>query len=356
MLNKSKIYLLAILAILVIIGVSIRFPYNIKGPCIISAKTEWALIQIEPDKLLYKLLDNTNGKMTHFTILQYDREDFIQFNLNTLPEKSYVVNKGDTIARIYSTDNQIILSNLIGELKKAQANLAMVSTGEKAALREEARQALKMSQIQFNSFVPQYQRKKDLYEKNLIGAEEWEIARSRYNLYQSNINKEQAGLQALESGEKQEIIHYYETQIDQIMTQVDLMQGKLALESIRSPISGILTYSNGDSIICQVDEVDTLLLQLTVPVEELKYISLGQKVSFYSFETGKNYTASIISIGKRSRFINNRSMYMIRAVIENSAQQLTPSMTGFAKIHAEKVTLLTQLTRAFNRYLGFRYL
>jgi multidrug efflux pump subunit AcrA (membrane-fusion protein) len=301
-------------------------------------------------------LDNTNGKLTHFTILQYDREDFIQFNLNTQPKESYVVDKGDTIARIYSSDNQIILSNLKGELKKARANLAMASTGEKAALQEEARQALKMSEIQFNSFVPQYQRKKDLYEKNLIGAEEWEIARSTYNLYQSNINKEQARLQALESGEKQEMIYFFETQIDQIQSQIELMKGKLALESIRSPMRGILTYGTGDSIICRVDQIDTLILQLPVPAEELKYISLGQNVSFYSYETGKNYIATIINIGKRSRLINNRSMYMINAIVENSEHQLAPSMTGYAKIHCEKVTILTQLNRAFNRYLGFRYL
>jgi hypothetical protein len=354
--DKTKYIILAVAVVLLLIFLLVKFPYNIKAPCFITAQKEWALIQVETDKLLSRVIDHANGSVTNYTLLQFDREDFVQINLQSLTSDHQRINKGDTIANVYSSDNHLLMVNLVGELEIARRNRSMVSSGEKTAVQEEALQALNMARIEFDAFVPQYQRKKKLYDQTLIGVEEWETTQSTYDLYQSNINRQQARLEAMQSGEKQEMIQFYEARVEQIREQLVLLQKKLDMETIISPLAGTLTTTGGDSILCRVERFDTLLLKIALPAPELKYTLPGQNISVFAQETGKTYTASIIKIRQRSQLINGTLKYIITGKIENPALELMPGMSGLAKIHGESVTLYGQFVRALNRYIGFSLL
>ncbi len=354
--DKSKYIILSAVLVLLLIFFLVKFPYNIKAPCIVSAQEEWVLIQAETDKLLSRVFDNAHGKVKNYTLLQFDREDFVQVNLISLTADQQKITKGDTIACIYSSDNHRQMANLIGELEKARRNRSMVSSGEKTAVQEEALQDLNMARIEFDAFIPQYQRKKKLYDQNLIGVEEWETTQSTYDLYQSNINRQQARLDAMQSGEKQEMIQYYEAQVEQIREQINLLQEKLDMEIITSPLTGMLTGAGSDSILCRVECLDTLLLKIAMSAAELRYILPGQNITVYIQETGKTYTAAVINIRNRSRLINGTLKYIITGSMENPDSALMPGMSGYAKIHGESVTLFGQFVRALNRYIGFSLL
>jgi hypothetical protein len=351
--HKIKIILLLTAVIFLLILTTIKFPYIIKEPCSITAQQEWALIQVEPDKLLSRIFDNETEMIINFTLIQFDREDFVQFSIDSALIDQQIINTGDPIARIYSSDNHLILTNLVGELEKALTKRSIMNSGEKKALQEEARQSLNMAQVQFDAFIPQYQRKKKLFEQKLIGIEEWQIAQSTYDLYQVNINMQSARLEAVQSGEKKEMIKNIDAEIGQIQGEIELLKEKLDLEMIKSPLSGIVTDTKGDSIICQVELIDTLLLKIAVSALELKYISSNLKITAYIQETANYYEASIIKVGNRSRTTNAGIKYIITARVKNTDNELMPGMSGYAKIHCDKVSLITQFSRTLKRYMGF---
>jgi hypothetical protein len=356
MLKQPKIILIAIFVVILIVLVAVKFPYNIKAPCQIVPKTEWSLIRVNPDKLKSRVLDNGDRKILSYALLQYDREDFVQFEMNPQLQNNQQITAGDTIAALSSSKNQMTLANYEGELEKALANLAMVSTGEKVALQEEALEALRMAEIEYEAFEPQHKRKMELFQKDLIGAEEWEITQASYNIYQRNVVMARARLNAIRSGEKQEIIHYMQAQIDLLIEQIKLSRNKMNLEIIRSPLHGRLIFSGSDSVICKVERVDTLLARMAIPAGELKYTTPGQNVDILISENGNYYTAEVINVHKGNFFINGLPVYILTARIENKMDDLLPGMSGYAKLNAESVTLLTRLVREFRRYAGLNLL
>jgi hypothetical protein len=354
--KRNSLLLAGSLLVLIVIFTTIKFPHKIKATCLIVPKAEWSLIRVDPEKLKSRLLNYQEGKVISYSLLQYDREDFVQFEMNPLLRDNQWINQGDTIAVLSSSKNQMMLKNFEGELQKAKANLAMVSTGEKTALQDEAQQALRIAEIELNAFEPQYKRKIELYGQDLISAEEWETAKATFNMYQSNVTMAKARYHAIRSGEKKEIIQYMQAQIDQISEQVRTVKDKLKRETILSPHGGILTFSGGDSVLCRVDQVDTLLIRLAIPAGDLKYVKPGQKISILISETGNFYNARLTSIRKRSFIMQGRPVYFITGKIQTEQEDLIPGMSGYAKIRSEDTTLATRFIRAFKSYPGINLL
>jgi len=150
--------------VLVFLLAVIEYPYAVKSPCRVVAQSEWSLIQLEPDKLSSRLVRNDSNKIQDFTLLQFNRQDFFRFSLSPEIRPGQPVREGQVIGSIVSSENQLILDNLVGELDKARANLEFLSTGEKSPVQEEARHALEYARAELAVFEPQLRRKQKLYD------------------------------------------------------------------------------------------------------------------------------------------------------------------------------------------------
>jgi len=347
--KNKKIFFPLIIITLLFLMVIIKFPYTIEAPCQIVGQREWALIQVEPDKVLSKTFDNKEDRTLNFTLLQFAREDFVQFKQFSTTENW--INQDDAIANIASLDNQLALSNLNGELKKARDNLAIVSVGEKEASQDEAEHTAELAEIQFSAYEPQYLRNKDLFKANLISSAEWEISRATYEGYKSNIALQRARLEVIKTGEKTEILRYMDDHIDLINSQIHLMKSKIALGNIHAPFDGLISYPVRDSIICLVENVDSLLCKLLIPAVDLNYVNVGQNIKIRLFETGEVQMAEILVIAKRSRLMNGGPGYLVTGYIDAPSDEIKPGMSGLAKVQCESITALEYLTRSFNKYL-----
>ena len=327
----------------------VRFPYDIEVPCQIVGQKSWALIQVEPDKLLSKTYDNTQDKTLNFTLLQFDREDFVKFQ--HFIKEDFWINKDDPVAKVISLDNQIMMANLTGELEKARDNLAIATAGEKEALTKEAEHALELAKIQFEAYAPQYQRNKELYEKNLISPSEWEITRATYDGYQSNIALQEARLEVMRTGEKDEIVRYMKDHVSQLQNQVQLMNSKMELGDIRAPFDGVISYPSQDSIICLIENTDSLLCKLPIPVSELKFVDPGHSINIRLYETDNEYEAVLMDTGRRSKLINGSPVYIGTGYLHSETNDAAPGMIGIAEVHCDEVSLIELLYRSFNAYV-----
>jgi hypothetical protein len=346
--RNKKIIIPLIVILLLILMVTIKFPYNINVPCQIVGQQEWALIQVEPDKIVSKMFDNREDRTLNFTLLQFAREDFVQLRQFTAIENW--INQDDAIANITSLDNQLALTHLSGELDKAHDNLAIVSAGEKKALQEEAEHAAELAEIQYAAYKPQYIRDKELFDNNLISSAEWEISRATYDGYKSNIALQRARLEVMRTGEKNEILRYMNNQIELLNGQVQLMKTKMALGNIRAPFSGIISYPSQDSIICLVENVDSLLCKIPLIASELRYVERGQGINIHLFETSGEHQAEVIKIGQRSKLINGMPSYIVTGYLNSTSDDVRPGMSGIAKVQCESITVLEHLSRSFKKY------
>jgi len=329
--------------------ITIKFTYTIKVPCQIVGQKEWTLIQVEPDKIISKIYDNRKDVTLNFTLLQFAREDFVQFRQISMDEDW--VSKDDPIASFNSLDNQISMANLTGELEKAHTNLAVVTAGEKQALLEEAERALDLANIQFTAYEPQYLRNKELYENNLISSAEWEITRATYEGFISNKALQTARLEVMRTGEKDEIIRYTQDHLEQLRSQVQLMNTKLAMGNINAPFDGVISYPSQDSIICLVEKVDTLLCKLPAPAPELKYIKAGSEITIRLFEIPGEHLGELLDVSHRMKLINGLPGYILTGYLNSDSNEASPGMTGIAEVQCDNVTIIEHLVRSFNKYL-----
>jgi xanthine/uracil/vitamin C permease (AzgA family) len=145
---KKSIVLSAVFLLVLIALLTVKTPYTIKAPCRIIAQNEWTLTQIQPDKLSAELVKNDSNIVKYFSLLQFDRQDFVEFSMAPHVFQGMSVNSGDVIGNMVSSENRLLLVELKGELEKAKASLLSLSTGEKEALQAEAEQAIKYTKAE----------------------------------------------------------------------------------------------------------------------------------------------------------------------------------------------------------------
>ena len=353
---KQLILIGSLLTVLVLFMVLFKLPYTVKSPCRFVAQGEWSLSQLEPDKLSARLVRNDSNKVQSFRLLQFDRQDFIQFALGADIHHGLSVQKGQPIGNIVSSENQLRLANLLGELEKARANLDYLGTGEKKSVQAEARQALEYAKAELAAFLPELKRKRQLYEQALISKEEWEIAEANHELYKLNIALQEARLNVVQSGEKAEGIQLIEADASRLEDQIEVMQQKLAYETVQTPISGVITDSEIETVLCRVSKIDTIVIQIPVEAEQRKYLEIDQRIKIHTLDGYIVFMGTVDAIGNRARMINGRPMFIVTSQIENPERKLLPGMTGYAKIYCEQVTLFERIRRAWNLYIGAKFL
>ena len=276
----------------------------------------------------------------------------MQFSLDESLTSNEWVCQGQAVAHLTSSENQLSMMNLMGDLRKAQADLRSANTGEKSAIQEEKIQALNLAKAQLMAFEPQVRTKQELLEQNLISDEEWEITESTYKLHQSNVLMHEAMLETARTGEKREALDRIEAEIARLQDQIRIMRQKQELGQLLAPIDGLITYRLHDNILCNVSKADTVILQIPVSAREVKLIKPGQKITSYCIDLDLWFDSRVFKVGRRAQVINGSFMYVVTSIIQNDQQTLQAGMTGRCKIYCDKISGFKYIQRLWRHYIG----
>mgnify|MGYP006290625391 CR=1 FL=1 len=354
---KKLIFLSAVFFLVLIVLLTVKTPYTIKAPCRIIAQHEWTLTQIQPDKLSAELVKNDSNIVKYFSLLQFDRQDFVEFYMAPNVFQGMSVNSGDVLGNMISSENRLLLVELKGQLEKARASLLSLSTGEKETLQAEAEQAIKYAKAELNAFKPKLERSRALYQQELISKEDWEIAEATHETLKLNVALQEARLKVLQTGEKKESIRINEADINRLQDQIEILKNKMALEVIKSPIDGVIHDPNLEQgILCNVSKIDSLVIQIPVKEELRKHIEVGQKIRFYTVDRKVSFSGIVRFISNQARMVTGKPMVILTSVVKNPQNELIPGSTGYAKIYCANISLLKRLQREFNLYLGSKYI
>ena len=328
------------IAVLLVAAGLFETHYTVKLPCIFMAHAEWSIHMDDPEKLYIELKRNDKNTLEHYTCFQFSRPDLVHFSLSPHISFGNHIATGETVATIQSQEDDYRLQTLETELDNTLAELNMLSTGEKPEVQEEARQGWLYAKTQLETYEPQLQRKRELYQSKLLSYEELDLAESAYRLYRVNLALQEAKLKSVSSGEKQEYIDYISQELEGTQKQVELLQRKLAANRVCSPISGIVGESYDPGVLCQINKSDTLVAQIPVTVEHLSRLKKGQPVCL---ATRNNYYnklhGRIDNIGTQAYLVNGKTFFMVKCIIPNFKDSILPGSTGLAVIQCDKITL-----------------
>jgi len=331
----------------------IKFDHFLKTPCRFVAQAEWKVIQNEPDKIFSVIKRNDSNMVQQFNLLQISRPDYIHYTINDTIYQTGLVKKGDIVARVYSFQDQILLAQLQGLRNVAQADVEVMTTGEKPAIREEAIQTLNHARAQFANFTPQYERVKQLYGQKLASDNEMDIAQATFDLYKVNVALAEARVKVVETGEKSAEIRKSQNELEDYENQIQVLEQKLRSQYITAPISGQVSESLLDStVLCLVNKVDTMVVQIMLRENQLRYIrpDLPVKVYYNGFR-GRVDSTRVLSIGNKAELIYGMPIYIAKARIANNSSDILPGMTGYVKIKAGKMDLVSLIKMEWDNYL-----
>ncbi|MBN2411967.1 hypothetical protein JXQ31_09770 [candidate division KSB1 bacterium] len=353
--NKLNLilYCVVIIGAIIVLSVLIKFDNVLKCPCRFVAQSEWTVVQNEPDKIMSVIRNNDSNIIQHFNLLHVSRPDFIDFNLNNDILKKGYIEQGESVANIFSYEDNIRLSGLQGLLNQTKADLAVLLTGDKPAVREEAEQALNVAKAELSAYSPQVERIRNLYNQKLVSERELEIAESTYELYKLNVSLADARLKSVESGAKQADIDKIKTVAADYENQINILQKKLKAQSIIAPISGVLRESFLDNtILFGVNKIDTLVVQIIIREHQLKYIEKEFPVNIhFNSMLGRVDTTRIDKISRTAETIYEKPMYIVQAKISNHDFSILPGMTGVAKIKTGRTDFYQIIKREWEKYL-----
>lgn len=341
---------LAIVSVILFIGF-LPWPYRISVPCYIVPIEEWELIQVNPDKLLSRVRQNIHFKTSQYTLLQFDRQDFVQFLPDSTLRFGQKVEKGQYIGKLVSSENELVLANLQGELEKAKANLALIQTGEKPAIQQEAVEALEYAKAQHAAILPQVERKRKLFEQHLISQEEWELMSTTEALLRQNIALQEARLKVVRSGEKTEMIRMIKADIERLQQQVNVLQSKMALGEIRAPLEGVFFFS-ADSVLCRIARMDSMVCIMPIRPECVTLIHAGNRVYVWDRATGKKHHGIIFAIDQKSVMVGNQPVFLANTCIPNRDGRLSAGILGRGWVLGKPMSLWTRLDRWWKIHRG----
>jgi len=318
---------------------------SISGPCRFVAQKEWSVYQIDPDKLYWRLIDHDSSRVESFSLLFFNRPDYITVSLAPGINAGRPVRRGQTIAHYFSHDDHGQYADLAGLLDNARARLEFLRSGEKASVLAEAEKALAYAQQERLAFEPKLKRQRELYSGNLISEQELELSEDTARLLRINVDLQQARLRTVSTGEKVESLAVAEAEISRLQDQLDLMETKLAVERVSTPIPGIVLDQLGDSVLCSVSKDDTLVVQMPVHENRIFQVRKGQALQVSTSDRRLTLKAQVHSVGRKVQLVLDQPMYIVTALMPNTEYDIRPGMTGSCKIVLDRISLLRYLAR-----------
>ncbi len=349
---KTPIAIALVILIIVIIFLPIEYPSSINSKGKLLPHKTWLISKETDGRLTTELLDNVTGLNNEFSVTQFERGDAVQFKFNLDLISLGIVQQGDTIGYVISNEIEKDIEKLKGELISAKALLNVQTSSEKESVIEEEKSKLVFAEKELEEQTKIYERKKKLFDRDLISQQEFEADEARYELAKININIAKERLRSVQSGAKAEEIDYASTQISTIENEIRVLQKRYESNNIISPIAGNVTRSFSSDTLLIINDVSKNIVLIPIKWQDSGKLKPEQQVVVSSPNINETLQGKVFSIGNAVKTLNGIQFIMVTAVFEDSISQLKPGLLVDCKIHIDDSTALELIKEFFKPVLN----
>jgi len=274
------------------------------------------------------------------------------------------------------------ISQTQAAMEAARSKLEQLLAGSRPQEIQAAKAAVDQAQADMDKRKADMDRAKTLYQDHYISAQDWDTARTAYDMALASYQKSQENYALVVEGPRKEEIDTGRAQLQQaeaalrlartrriqvdvlrrelVTAQVQVKEAASALQVIQTqigycnlfaPITGVVLVKNtevGEFIVpggavITLGDVAKPWLKAFIDESDLGRIKLGQKVSVTTDSyPGKVYPGKITFISSEAEFTPKnvqttkervKLVYRIKVSLANPQMELKPGMPGDAKIH-----------------------
>jgi hypothetical protein len=313
-------------------------------PCVVRSYAkivpvrEWVLSKGQDGQLIASTFDHQSGLSDGYRLSNFDRGSSIAFTLRSSVLPGRTIAKGDTIGSIYSSDMQERLIGLQGQLAAAEGQLAVSSSGEKAAIVNEAEQRLLFAQRRQLEHRKVLERTTRLWKADLISQGEYERVESEANLMNDEIKIAQANLEAARTGAKPEQLGLVHARIAALKNEIATIQRREATYTLTAPISGTIARSfSADTLVTIVDTSNYVAL---VPIRWSDYGRLRDQPepTLTAWGLSAAVHGRITDLNSKMETLHGERVVMASGLLHDASSSLLPGMVARCAIRCPSST------------------
>lgn len=267
-----------------------------------------------------------------------------------LVQEGQQVAVGDVIGRLDDTDLAQEVAIRQAEVDTASAALAELEAGAREQEIAAADATVRRAQAELAQQERDHQRKKQLYGRNVISTQEYELAQLAYEVAATKTREAEEQLALVREGPRQERIQQGRARLEQAKRAFELAQIRLSYAVLETPISGVILAEHiesgeyvvpGTSIVT-VGALDTVWLRAYINETDLGRVKLGQSATVTTDSyPGKEYEGRISFIASEAEFTPKnvqtteervKLVYRVKIDIPNPELELKPGMPADATI------------------------
>jgi len=332
--NKKRILFFASTGCLLLIlaFLPITLPVTVDATGKLIPYREWVISGNTDGRITSIVYDHLSGRTQLYYSSLFERGDAVRISFEDDIRVGVNVQETDTIGRIFSVNQERDFVQLQGFLSERRREMDFFRSGEKNALQDQAAEQLAAARVQAEFQRSLAQRKYELFQKQLISSEEYEIEKSKADLYQRNVAAAEATLRVVQSGAKDEQLRLISAQIEALETETDIIRQRSDQSWLISPITGAVTrYFSTDTLLLIQDRSEYLVL---IPVlwNDRGRLKKDFAIRMNPLNSTQTYSGIIVEIDDHAIMLNGRQSCLVIASVQDSAASLSPGLVVDVRI------------------------
>jgi multidrug efflux pump subunit AcrA (membrane-fusion protein) len=347
--NRRHILILLLVLVIFTIFLPIKVRYSFEATAKIYPVREWKLLRGAEEGFWSQTINYETNALSDFKNYRFERGDIAELEIRKDLVFGAMIEENDTVAEIKSYFIQNEITRLANLRDVELANKGVVSTGEKQALIEQADRQYNYALQQLDLEKKNIARQEKLYRDSVIPAAEFDLYENTFKLAEINVQVTYDALQALKTGEKDQVVNMSEQLIKSYEKEIERLEIQKKQYTIISPISGVLNYDL-DSIggILKVRDISQLLLKIPVAYQQSIYLDELHKVTFSTPDNKLTVNAEFKGFDENVSQIQGHQFVIAKAVTKESSPGIYPGMVVTCRIYCDKVRILEYLKRNFS--------
>ena len=267
-----------------------------------------------------------------------------------LVDEGFFVKRGDTLARMDSTELISVVAQSRASLQEAMARLQELKSGSRIQEIEQAKANVAAQQAELSRIKEDYERADVLYRNGAISKSQFDAAQSAYNVRAATHKSAQEMLSLVMEGARKDDIKIAEHRVDQAKAALDVSETKMRDTVIYAPANGVVLKKNvevGETVsqgipVFTIGDLTSPWVKVYVKEDKIGLIKLGQKaqISVDSYK-GKTYEGTVSLISSEAEFTPKqvqtpeervKLVFGVKVRIRNENDELKPGMPADVQI------------------------
>ena len=326
-------------------------PYTIYTSSLVMPLSEWTLSRAQNGNLISTLKDNRTNNLNAFSASVFQRGYQANFQLNPSVCNRPRVNKGDTVATMYSNQDEERLIQLQGELDVQKAELQLDDSGQKTADVEGMMSQIALAKQELSTQRILTQRTGALHRDSLVSLQEYQLDLNKLRVRELNLKTAEANYRSAATGSRPEQLQVVRTRINSLQQQIQQIKNGLKDLTLVAPVSGTILrrktpVNPTEEVLLSVSDNSAYVVVLPVTYSEREYIQPDQVVEIAITGTIQTAPGRIIGIDNTVQIVDGRQAFFVTALVEEKDVPLVPGMLVRTTISCQPVPLEEHLRRS----------